>query len=262
MSEPFQIVPPSHISPEEMFGAQSLAAEAPSSTFTGIVVDLDPIYQVGLVAIAFIYIVFLMRYVEFVGHFITSSLGFKISSLNHAHINPSERRSIETIMIALGVPVIAGCAVRALALWSPTTLAGLDLDNLAWGGTGFVVLMLTLVTAAQLLALPLIGHVSGASALCRGLLQTKVMHLAMGCLLTLPFGLLFLLADERFAEIGLWSVVVMAIFSLVLFVKESFLFFMSQKISILHWFLYLCALEIFPVTLILAPLCRGGGGIG
>ncbi|MBR5885801.1 MAG: DUF4271 domain-containing protein, partial [Alistipes sp.] len=36
----------------------------------------------------------------------------------------------------------------------------------------------------------------------------------------------------------------------------TFFFFVSQKISILHWFLYLCALEIFPASLILAPFLR------
>ncbi|MBP3497475.1 MAG: DUF4271 domain-containing protein, partial [Alistipes sp.] len=42
----------------------------------------------------------------------------------------------------------------------------------------------------------------------------------------------------------------------IIFIKESFLFFVSQKISILHWILYLCALEIFPLSLILAPILR------
>ncbi|MBQ5352799.1 MAG: DUF4271 domain-containing protein, partial [Alistipes sp.] len=44
--------------------------------------------------------------------------------------------------------------------------------------------------------------------------------------------------------------------ALILFVKETFLFFVSQKISILHWILYLCALEIFPLSLLLAPILR------
>jgi hypothetical protein len=38
--------------------------------------------------------------------------------------------------------------------------------------------------------------------------------------------------------------------TLVLYVRESLDLFMSKKISILHWFLYLCTVEIVPVTLL------------
>ena len=38
--------------------------------------------------------------------------------------------------------------------------------------------------------------------------------------------------------------------SLMLYLRESLQFFISKKISILHWFLYLCTVEILPLTLL------------
>ena len=43
---------------------------------------------------------------------------------------------------------------------------------------------------------------------------------------------------------------------LLLYLKESLMLFLSKKISILHWFLYLCAVEIFPVSFVWLSLTR------
>ena len=40
------------------------------------------------------------------------------------------------------------------------------------------------------------------------------------------------------------------------YLKESLMLFLSKKISILHWFLYLCAVEIFPVSFVWLSLTR------
>ena len=36
----------------------------------------------------------------------------------------------------------------------------------------------------------------------------------------------------------------------VLYLKETLNLFLSKKVSILHWFLYLCTVEVFPVSLL------------
>ena len=96
---------------------------------------------------------------------------------------------------------------------------------------------------------------------CHELLHLKLLHLAVTFATILPFGVLFLLGDERAANICFWVMAVECLISLIIFVKETFLFFVAQKISILHWILYLCALEILPVSLMVAPLLRPGAGI-
>lgn len=55
-----------------------------------------------------------------------------------------------------------------------------------------------------------------------------------------------------------WIYVILAEFAIVLFLflKESLTLFVSKKISILHWFLYLCVVEVFPVSLLWLLIAR------
>ena len=51
---------------------------------------------------------------------------------------------------------------------------------------------------------------------------------------------------------GVWGslALVASVLSLMLYLRESLQFFIYKKISILHWFLYLCTVEILPLTLL------------
>ena len=89
-----------------------------------------------------------------------------------------------------------------------------------------------------------------------GIVGTKLLYMAVGFVTIIPFGLLFLLSAPIPTKIGAIGAIICMSISTIIFIKESFLFFVSQKISILHWILYLCALEIFPLSLILAPIVR------
>ena len=44
--------------------------------------------------------------------------------------------------------------------------------------------------------------------------------------------------------------------TLLLYAKESIELFISKKVSILHWILYLCTVELFPVSLIVLTAIR------
>ena len=49
---------------------------------------------------------------------------------------------------------------------------------------------------------------------------------------------------------------VATIMALVMFARESIGFFISKKVSILHWILYLCTVEILPLTLLWQGVVR------
>lgn len=53
-------------------------------------------------------------------------------------------------------------------------------------------------------------------------------------------------------EIILEIILLFSVFTLILYLYNSFLFFIKQKVSNLQWILYLCAVDIFPVSLIIA----------
>ena len=71
-----------------------------------------------------------------------------------------------------------------------------------------------------------------------------------------PLILLFLLASPDTGHILSFGILILGGALLLLYLKESLMLFLSKKISILHWFLYLCAVEIFPVSFVWLSLTR------
>ncbi len=99
----------------------------------------------------------------------------------------------------------------------------------------------------------------------RLVLQDELTHklillhaLCMGriALYGLPFALFYALSPEGTGLwwLRLWGVV--CIYRSVLFVGKSLSLFLVKKISILHWILYLCSVEVFPVTLLILLVNR------
>lgn len=108
--------------------------------------------------------------------------------------------------------------------------------------------------ATALLLLFQIGvlRASGDIALARyitdPLTALKLNYAALAFVLFTPFALLFLLAPPQSAEYLSWLLATVGGGLLLLYLRESFTLFMTKNISILHWILYLCAVEIFPIS--------------
>ena len=84
----------------------------------------------------------------------------------------------------------------------------------------------------------------------------KLLHFSTSIIAVTPFVILTLLTEGVVAQIAFYISVAVSSLSLILFVKDSFLLFNTQRFSIFHWILYLCALEFFPLSLLLAPIVR------
>lgn len=61
--------------------------------------------------------------------------------------------------------------------------------------------------------------------------------------------LLFLLLPPGSGKGWLWVIFIELSVLSVLYLRETLLLFLAKKVSILHWFLYLCVVEIFPLSL-------------
>ena len=85
----------------------------------------------------------------------------------------------------------------------------------------------------------------------------KLLYFSLSVVIISPMVILTLLTDGLVAKIALYTSAAICSLSLILFIKETFLLFRTQRFSIFHWILYLCALEIFPLSLLLAPIARG-----
>ena len=213
-------------------------------------------FQVGTLIIGLVYILFIVRYWDFLRYFIISSIGIHQSNRDKTHINPAEQRNIEVMMIMLGVILLSLTAVRVCGVGFPHLLEGIEPTNVIWIVGGVVLVGLISIILFQYVVLYIASFVCGRTDIGKGLLETKLLYTAVYFVTVIPFGIMFLLSESMMATVGFWGMLLCTLIALIIFVKETFLFFVWQKISILHWFLYLCALEIFPLTLYLAPILR------
>ncbi len=108
----------------------------------------------------------------------------------------------------------------------------------------------------QLITLYLIGQITITRELIRNLMHTKVLLFALGTILSTPVALLTLFTPPEEGVGWLLLLAGMGILVFLLFIKESFQLFLAKKISILHWFLYLCTVEFFPISLVILLAIR------
>jgi hypothetical protein len=80
--------------------------------------------------------------------------------------------------------------------------------------------------------------------------EIKNTHLAVTTLFLTPAILLWTGVNPVWDTIMFWAIVMEGTLLLVSFVFRTFLLFVGQKVSLLVWILYLCAVEIFPIALV------------
>ena len=113
-----------------------------------------------------------------------------------------------------------------------------------------VVALFLMVIVVQNLLLGLIGVVTRSLGEVAALLRIRLVYFVLATLLAAPLLLVAMVGQgvgyRVWLNIGFMAIAVSAI----LFVRESIGFFISKKVSILHWILYLCTVEILPLSLL------------
>lgn len=135
-----------------------------------------------------------------------------------------------------------GIAQELLSMGNGSTLSLL----LALG----VGLLFLLVYLYGILLLRAVGGVTLTSGFTTQLIRIKRGYAALGAIILAPVILLFALSP--LGSDTIWAGLLTAgwLITFLLYLRETFALFISKKVSILHWILYLCAVEIFPVTLL------------
>lgn len=96
----------------------------------------------------------------------------------------------------------------------------------------------------------LIGRIVLMRDLAEGVIALKILHFSVGTLLMTPPILLLLLCPPGEGLGWLFLITLMGGMVIFLFIKETFKLFLAKKVSIFHWFLYLCTVECFPISLV------------
>ena len=122
---------------------------------------------------------------------------------------------------------------------------------------GAVLALSLLATAAccgvavyQMTVVRLTGAVTLTQPFISQLVLLKRSYFSLGVIVISPALLLFALCPRSTGGLWFCIIVIELIITVGLYLRETLNLFIAKKISILHWFLYLCTVEIFPISLL------------
>ena len=151
-------------------------------------------------------------------------------------------RAIQTAVI-VGMLTLAAVGVRLGEQSAGEAFHSLELLSLTTGAVFGVALV-------QCGALALIGRITLTTELTRAVIHFKALYFSVATLIAMPAALLLIFCPPGEGRFWFWTLCALSGSVALLFLKETFMLFLRKKISILHWFLYLCTVECFPVSLV------------
>ncbi|MBR5877304.1 MAG: DUF4271 domain-containing protein [Alistipes sp.] len=214
---------------------------------------LSPIYNILIVLVAIFYMFCIYRYFDDIVVLFSSVFNRNVVSSDRT----SERRHSDIFYGSLGKLFLLGvCFVGLLCgMWCQNV--GLELPTQVVLYLPFaVILSFFAVIAVQYLMLMAVGFVTRSLSEVASLLRIRLIYFVLTSVMVSPI----LLISQMGTSLGyqMWQKVgfVAAFVALGLFFRESIKLFISKKVSILHWILYLCAVEILPITLLWQAVVR------
>ena len=111
-----------------------------------------------------------------------------------------------------------------------------------------VIIALVGLTIVQHLILYIIGWVTRSRAMVSGLLQMRMVYFVFIMIVVVPILILSQMGWMGIYKGWLYVGCALAAISVLLYLKESLSLFISKKVSILHWILYLCTVEVLPLS--------------
>ena len=255
------------ITPEQMFGSQSeLLAQSVEADSAGVSVvesvasaDVTSaadvalgwaewLFNVGVVVATGVYLYSMYRYYEDVVVMFSSVLrgGVVVSS------RVSERRQSDIFNGFLGKLIFVGVAFVGLLTFGFVLRGGMasavDTTLKALMLPIAIVMIFVAMVCVQHLFLWCVGYVTRSRSMVRALIQMRTIYFVFLSVAVAP---LLLLSQMQWGGVYAGWLIVAAVVALValgLYLKESLEMFMSKKVSILHWFLYLCTVEVLPLS--------------
>lgn len=114
------------------------------------------------------------------------------------------------------------------------------LATLAWMG----------VAVYQTAVVRLAGAITLTQPFISQLVLLKRTYFSLSVIVTSPALLLFALCPRGTGGVWFCVVAIELIAVAALYLRETLNLFLSKKVSILHWILYLCTVEVFPISLL------------
>jgi hypothetical protein len=158
--------------------------------------------------------------------------------------------------VGVGLLMVAIMVVKGADL-APALSSGVVAPQWIYAVAVPSVLMATIViTSLQVALLWVIGGVAMCSDVTSAVMRLRKICFAIFTICSAPTILLYALSEIGRSKAFLYLIVAELVTIFLVFLYETFVLFVSKKISVLHWILYLCAVELFPVSLIVLTAIR------
>jgi hypothetical protein len=140
-------------------------------------------------------------------------------------------------------------------MWCRNSGMGLSVEVLIYMPLA-VIGAFVLLVIFQYIILMAVGFVTKSIMEVGNLMRIRLVYFVLTSVMVSPILLISQMGNSHAYEV--WQNVgfVAAVVALGLFFRESIKLFISKKVSILHWILYLCAVEIMPITLLWQVVVR------
>ncbi len=123
-----------------------------------------------------------------------------------------------------------------------------------WSWLGVVATAFVIYVGWSLTLVNFMGQLLGRKELSRDIITIKSRLLMIAVVWLLP--VILLCSFENGGMVMTFIATVGAVLFISIYIFRTFSLFAAQKISNLHWILYLCAVEIFPISFIWALFAR------
>lgn len=217
----------------------------------------DVVQNLLVAVVVFLYFFCLYRYFD--------DVRALFGSVFRRSVAPSERmlerRRSEIFYGFLGKLFLIGtCTLGAIAsLWADRTVAWEAVGTYARVALPFAAMAaFVAVVAVQYAMLAVAGGITRSWSMMAVLLRIRLIYFVLATVIVLPPVLMWQMNGGAGGEVWLRVACLAAAVAVVMYVRESVTLFNSKKISILHWILYLCIVEIMPFTLLWQIVVRMG----
>lgn len=240
-------------SAREVFGASTVAVatapsyhEEPFLPLTG-----NAFFQSTVLLLAAAYAILLYRHMADVRLLLSRLIHNRVSGERLAE-EPGSNSLTRFLKIAdfIGLGFIGVAATKFADMFlAHETFPVLPVPNAPSVMLVFALLWIAVATF-QLLVLRTAGLLTLTQRFVAQLRLLKRIYCALIVLLAVPPFLLFALTPPGTGNAWLYASLAASAVTALLYFRESRHLFLAKKIPFLHWFLYLCAVEIFPFSLL------------
>ena len=233
--------------PAHIFGRSSLRVVDSPSPRAVVAEPMSLWYMVAIMTIAALYLAWL-------NHWSAKSRNHKLSfkflgkqrggyAAKSEHIHPSYRGYAR-------MAAMIGYAVIWLFLIRCVTMHEVDIVQRGANLTLLLGVAVPIIYIFQLSLVWAIGVLTHSRDFCKEVTRLKSVMFTIFTIVATPLLLCFVTGGELWFVPLCYVVGFVLVAIIALYIYESFLLFLSKKVSTLHTFLYLCTVEIFPITLI------------